>query len=163
MINITHLNEVHYPSQRVSHRQAPSPRVAPRMNPVDVSSPRVAHTCVIPITPHPAAESAPYLPQGMAGMNIFDTFEQEHMEPPSLPRYNTRARARQHSANQAQFLAPHIFHPIAFTNIQGVAVSPRQVTNYIPMANYVINQDTGSILEYRHLIQDEATFPIWNK
>jgi hypothetical protein len=31
------------------------------------------------------------------------------------------------------------------------------------MANAVINQDTGAILEYRHLIQDEATFPVWNK
>jgi hypothetical protein len=31
------------------------------------------------------------------------------------------------------------------------------------MANAVINQDTGASLEYRHLIQDEATFPVWNK
>jgi hypothetical protein len=31
------------------------------------------------------------------------------------------------------------------------------------MANAVINQDTGSILEYRHLIQDETTLPVWNK
>jgi hypothetical protein len=30
------------------------------------------------------------------------------------------------------------------------------------MANAVINKDTGSSLEYRHLIQDETTFPIWN-
>jgi hypothetical protein len=53
------------------------------MNPVDVSSPRVAHTLprisVIPLTPHPAAENAPYLPQGMTGMNLFDAFEEEHM------------------------------------------------------------------------------------
>jgi hypothetical protein len=31
------------------------------------------------------------------------------------------------------------------------------------MDNAVINQDTGASLEYRQLIQDEATFPIWNK
>jgi hypothetical protein len=31
------------------------------------------------------------------------------------------------------------------------------------MANAVINQDTGASLEYRHLIKDEATFPVWNK
>jgi hypothetical protein len=30
------------------------------------------------------------------------------------------------------------------------------------MANAVINQDTGASLEYRHLIQDETTFPVWN-
>jgi hypothetical protein len=31
------------------------------------------------------------------------------------------------------------------------------------MANAVINQDTGASLEYRQLIQDETTFPVWNK
>jgi hypothetical protein len=31
------------------------------------------------------------------------------------------------------------------------------------MSNAVINQDTGAILEYRQLIQDETTFPVWNK
>jgi hypothetical protein len=31
------------------------------------------------------------------------------------------------------------------------------------MANDVINQDTGARLEYRQLIQDETTFPVWNK
>jgi hypothetical protein len=31
------------------------------------------------------------------------------------------------------------------------------------MDNAVINEDTGASLEYRHLIQDETTFPIWNK
>jgi hypothetical protein len=60
------------------------------MNPVDVSYPRVAHTLprnsVIPLTPHPAAENPPYVPQGMAGINLFDTFEEEHMESPALPR-----------------------------------------------------------------------------
>jgi hypothetical protein len=160
-----HLSQ--YPYPRVSPIQAPSPRVAPRLNPVGVSSPRVVHTLphnsVIPLTPHPAAENAPYMPQGMAGMNLFDTFEEEHMKTTSIPRYNTRARARQHSANQAQFLAPRIFRPLAFTNNQGVDVAPRQATNHIPMANAVINQDTGVILEYRHIIQDETTCPVWNK
>jgi hypothetical protein len=97
----------------------------------------------------------------MAGMNLFNTFEEEHMETPALPRYNTRSRARQHSANEAQFLAPHIFSPIAFTNNQSVYVTPRQAPNHIPMDNAVINQDTGASLEYRHLIQDETTFPVW--
>jgi hypothetical protein len=31
------------------------------------------------------------------------------------------------------------------------------------MSNAVINEDTGASLEYRHLIQDETTFPVWNK
>jgi hypothetical protein len=98
--------------QRASPSQAPYLRVAPRINPIDVSSPRVMHTLpitdVIPLAPHPAAENAPYVPEGMAGMKLFDTFEEEHMETPALPRYNTRARARQHSTNQAQFLSPRI-------------------------------------------------------
>jgi hypothetical protein len=59
----------------------------------------------------------------MAGMNLFDTFEEEHMETPSLPWYNTRDRALQHSANQAQFLAPRMFCPIAFTNNQSIAMT----------------------------------------
>jgi hypothetical protein len=156
-----------YPSQSVIPRQAPSPRVAPRMTPIDISSPRVAHALsrnsTIPLTLYPAAENPPYVPQGMAGMNLFDTFEAEHMESPSLPRYNTRARARQHFVNQAQFLAPQILCPIAFTNNQGVDVSPIQTNNHIPMVNALINQDTCASLEYHHLIQDESTFPVWNK
>jgi hypothetical protein len=151
-------------SHRVIPNQVPSPRVAPRMNPSDAASPRVTPTLpladVIPLTPHPSAENAPYVPQGMAGMNLFDTFE-EHMETPSLPRYNTRARASHHSANQAQFLAPRIFRPIAFTNNQNMPLT--QALNPIPMANDVINEDTGASLEYRHLIQDATTFPVWNK
>jgi hypothetical protein len=31
------------------------------------------------------------------------------------------------------------------------------------MDNSVINQETDSRLEYHHLIQDETTFPVWNK
>jgi hypothetical protein len=97
------------------------------MNPIHVSSRRVTPTLpltdVISLTPHPAAENAPYVPQGMAGMNLFDTYEEEHMETPAIPRYNTRSRARQHSANQAQFLAPRILRPIAFTNNQTIAVT----------------------------------------
>jgi hypothetical protein len=94
------------------------------MNAIDISSPRVTHTLsttsVIPLTPHPAAEISPYVPQGMAGMSLFDTFEEENMETPALPRYNTRDRACQHSVNQDQFLAPRIFRPIVFTNNQSV-------------------------------------------
>jgi hypothetical protein len=156
-----------YPSQRVNPRHAPSPRVAPIVNPVNVASPRVNHTLphhrVIPLTPHPPASNAPCVPQGMAGINVFDTFEEEHMETPSLPRYNTRARARQHSANNAQHRAPHVLRPITFTNTQVFNADPKQAINHIPMANAVIDQDTGSILEYRQLIQDETTFPVWNK
>jgi hypothetical protein len=99
----------------------------------------------------------------MTGMNLFDMFEEEHMETTSLPRNNTRARARQYSANKDQFLAPRVFQPIAFTNNQGVDVSPRQATNHIPMANAVINQYNGASLEYCHLIQDVTTLPVWNK
>jgi hypothetical protein len=102
--------------QRVSPSQVTSPRVAPRMNPSDVASPGMTTTLplanIMSLTHHPAAENAPYVPQVMAGMKLFDTFEEEHMETPALPRYNTRSRARQHSANQAQFLAPRIFCPI---------------------------------------------------
>jgi hypothetical protein len=152
-------------SQRVIPSRVSSPRVAPGMNPSDVASQRVATplplTDVIPLTPHPAAKKSPYVPQGMAGMNLFDTFEEEHMEILALPRYNTRARARQHSANQAQFLAAGIFHPIAFTNNQTMPLT--QTPNPIPMANAAINEDTGASLKYRQLIQDETTFPVWNK
>jgi hypothetical protein len=136
------------------------------MNHIHVSyqwvTPTLPLADVIPLTPHPAAENAPYVPQGMAGMNLFDTFEEEHMETPALPRYNTRYRARQHSANQAHFLAPHILRPTAFTNNQSIAVTPTQAPNPIPMANAVINQETGASLEYCHLIQDETTFTFWN-
>jgi hypothetical protein len=137
------------------------------MNPVDVSPPRVTHTLsiisVIPLPPHPAAENTPYVPQGMTDMNLFDTFEEEHMESPYLLRYNTRATVRQYSANQAHFLAPLVFLPIAFTNNQGVSVTPRHANNHIPMSNSVINQDTGASLDYSHLIKDEASIPVWNK
>jgi hypothetical protein len=119
---------------------------------------------IIPLTPHPASANAPYVPQYMAGVNLFDTFEEEHnMEAPSLPRYNTRARTRQHSANQAQLLAPRVFCPITLTNTQGFNAAPKQANNNIPMANAVINQDTGAGLDYRQFIQDETTFPVWNK
>jgi hypothetical protein len=69
------------------------------MNPMDAFSPRVNHTLpitsFITLTPHPASENAPYMPQGMAGMNLCYTYEEEYMEYPALPRYNTRAIARQ--------------------------------------------------------------------
>jgi hypothetical protein len=92
-------------SHRVSPSHVPSTRVKPIMNPRDVSSPRVTPTFtlsdVIPLTLHPAAENPPYVLQGTAGMNLFDTFEEEHMETPALSRYNTRSRELQHSDNQA--------------------------------------------------------------
>jgi hypothetical protein len=102
--------------QRVVPSQVPSPRVTPRMSPNDVASPRVKTALPlvdgIPLTPHPASDNAPYMPQGMAGMNLFDTFEEEHMETPAIPRYNTRARAHQHSANQANTLTQRISAPL---------------------------------------------------
>jgi hypothetical protein len=114
-------------SQRVIPSQVPSPRVATRMNPSDVASPRVTTTLpltnVTPLTPHPAAENAHYVPQGMVGMDLFDTFEEEHMETPAPPKYNTRARAHQQSVNQAKFLAPRISRPIAFTNNQAMPLT----------------------------------------
>jgi hypothetical protein len=33
----------------------------------------------------------------------------------------------------------------------------------MPMVNAIINQDTEARLEYRHLIQDKTTLPVWNK
>jgi hypothetical protein len=137
------------------------------MSPNYVSSPRVIPTLpladVIRINPHPSADNAPHVTHDMTGMNLFDTFEEEHMETPDLPWYSTRARARQQSANQAHFIAPRIFRPIAFTNNQSIAVPLAQSPDPIPMANAVINQYTGVRLEYRHLIQDETIFPVWNK
>jgi hypothetical protein len=94
----------------------------------------------------------------MTGENLFKTFEEEHLETPSLPRYNTWA-AYQHSAHSIQHHAPHIFHPIAFTTAHGCPIAQRAV-NPTPMANGVINQYTGTSLEYRQLIQNEAMFPI---
>jgi hypothetical protein len=76
------------------------------------------------------------------------------MGPPTLHRYNTRARACQHSENNAQHHATHVFCPITFTNTQVFHASPKQGIHQIPMANAVINQDTGASLEYRQMIQD---------
>jgi hypothetical protein len=135
--------------------QVPSPRVTTRLNPSDVAPPRVPTalptTTVIPSTPHPASVNVLYMPQGIAGVNIFDTFEEEHMDTPTVP---PRALARQHSAHQTQTLSPRIFRPIAFTTHQNITM---------PMANSVINEDTGASIEYRHLIKDDNTFTIWNK
>jgi hypothetical protein len=98
-----------YETQRVRPSQAPSPRVTPRVNPRHVAPPRV--NPIVALTPHPAAKNAPYMPQGMAGENLFNTFEEEHMETPSPQMYNTRAHALQHSAHNAQQNAPRIFAP----------------------------------------------------
>jgi hypothetical protein len=89
----------------------------------------------------------------MAGVNLFDTFEEEHTTS-TIPRYNTHALARQHAAHQAQTLRPRIFRPLAFTTRQKI---PKH------MANSVINEYTGASLEYRHLINDASTFTIWNE
>jgi hypothetical protein len=93
------------------------------------------------------------MPQGIAGVNLFNTFEEEH-NTPTISRYNTRTIARQHAAHLAQTRRPRIFLPLAF--------SPRQT---IPkhMSNSVINDETGASLEYRHLINDASTFTIWNE
>jgi hypothetical protein len=145
-------------SQRVIPIQVPSPRVIPRLNSSYVAPSRVPTalppTTVIPITPHPASVNAPYMPHGMAGVNLFDTFEEEHMDTPTVPRYNTRALARQHSVHQAQTLSPRIFRPIAFTTHQNITM---------PMANSVINEDTCASLEHLHLIKYDSTFTVWNK
>jgi hypothetical protein len=85
------------------------------------------------------------------------------METPASPRYNTRARARQHSANQAHTLTPRILRPIAFTKNQATTLPFKQAPQTMPMAHSVINDDTGASLEYRHLIQDDSTFTVWNK
>jgi hypothetical protein len=103
------------------------------------------------------------MPQGMAGMNLFDTFEEEHMETPAVPGYNTRSIARQHSADQAHTLTPRMFRTIAFTNNQAITFPFKQAPQTMPMANSVTNEDTVASLEYRHLIQDDSTFPVWNK
>jgi hypothetical protein len=130
------------------------------MNPYDVASPTVTTALpladVIPLT----VNNAPYMQQAMDGMNLFDTFEEEHMEPPAIPMYSTRDRARQHSSNQAHTLKQRIFRPIAFTSSKSVAMPLTQAPLTIPMANAVINEDTGASLEYHHLIQDETTFPV---
>jgi hypothetical protein len=144
-------------SQRVIPIQVPSPRVTPILNSSDVAPPTVPTplppTTVIPITPHPDSVNAPYMPQGMAGVNLFDTFEEEHTTP-TIPRYNTRALARQHAAHQAQTLRPRIFCPLAFPTHPKI---PKH------LANSVINEDTGASLEYRHLINDASKFTIWNE
>jgi hypothetical protein len=92
--------------------------------------------------------------------DLFDKFEEEHMETTTLPRYNTRVRAQLHqSANSSQHHTPKI----TFTNTQVYHEAPQRAVNHIPIANAVINQDTGASLEYRQLIQDETTFSICNK
>jgi hypothetical protein len=148
-------------SQTVNPSQVPSLRVEPRMNPYDVASPRVITALpladVIPLTPHPDANNEPYMPQGMAGMNVFDTFEEEHMETLAIPRYNTRAIASQHSANQAHTLKQSILCPIDFKRNKAFAIPITQAPRTMPMANEVVNEDTGASLEYRHLVQDETT------
>jgi hypothetical protein len=99
----------------------------------------------------------------MACINLFDTFEEELMETPAVPRYNTRALARQHSAHQAQTTSPRIFRPIAFTTNQNITFPIQQKPLTMPMFNSVINEDTGASLEYRNLTKDDSRFTVWNK
>jgi hypothetical protein len=144
-------------SQWINPIQVPSPRVTPRLHSSDVAPMRV-HTplpppTVIPITPHPASGNAPYMPQGIVGVNLFNTFEEEHNSP-TIPRYNTRTLERQHAAHLAQTRRPRVFRPLAFAHRQTM---PKH------MANSVINEETGASLEYRHLINDAITFTIWNE
>jgi hypothetical protein len=93
------------------------------------------------------------MPQGIAGVNLFDTFEEEHHST-TIPGYNTRARARQPAAHLVQTHRPRTFRPLS--------CAPRQ-TMPTHQANAVINEETGASLEYRHLINDASTFPTWNK
>jgi hypothetical protein len=144
-------------SQRINPIQVPSPTVIPSLHSSDVAPTRLhtplTPTTVIPITPHPASGNSPYMPQGIAGVNLFNTFEEEHTTP-TIPRYNTCALARQHAAHRAQTLRPWIVRPLAFPPRQTI---PKHV------ANLVINEETGASREYRHLINDASTFTIWNE
>jgi hypothetical protein len=114
----------------------------------------------IPLTPHPTSVNSPYVPQGMDGVNLFDTFEEEHMESPAVPRYNTRAWALQYSAHQTRNISPRIFRPIAFTYNHNITFPIQQNRQTMPMANSVINEDTSASLKYRHLIKDDSTFTV---
>jgi hypothetical protein len=91
--------------------------------------------------------------QGIDGVNLFNTFEEEH-NTPTIPRYNTRNLARQHAAHLAQTPRHRVFLPLVF--------APRQ-TMPKHTANSVINKETGASLGYRHLINDASTFTIWNE
>jgi hypothetical protein len=93
------------------------------------------------------------MPQGIAGVNLFKTFEGEH-NTPTIPWYSTRTLARQHAAHLAQTRRPRVFHPLAFATRRTM---PKH------MANSVINEETGASLEYRHLINDASTLTIWNE
>jgi hypothetical protein len=64
---------IRYETPRVRPRQAPSPRVTPRVIPRHEAPPRVDP--ILALTPYPVAPNAPYVPQGMAGENLFNTFE----------------------------------------------------------------------------------------
>jgi hypothetical protein len=56
-----------------------------------------------------------------------------------------------------------MFRPIAFTNNQNITLPIQQNPQIMPMANSVINEDTGASLQYRQLIKDDSTFHVWNK
>jgi hypothetical protein len=137
-------------SQRVIPIQVPSPRMTPRLNSSDVAPPRVPTPLptptVIPITPHPASVNAPYMPQGMAGVNLFDTSNHTPVQHSRLCS-PTRCPSGPNAS-------PRIFRSLAFPTHKKIAKH---------IANSVINEDTGASLEYLHLIIDYSTFTIWNK
>jgi hypothetical protein len=117
-----------------------------------------------PLTPHPSAPDAPYVPQCTAGENFFSTFEEEHVVATLQPRYNTRASSRQqHYAHHVQHKTPCILCPITFNTTSLCPPAPQHVSYSTPVVNAVINQDVGVSLEYFQLIQYETMFPSWNK
>jgi hypothetical protein len=66
-----------YATPRVRPIQAPSPRVNPRAIPRHIAPPRVDP--IVDINYHPSPPNAPYVPQAIVGVNLFNTFEEEHM------------------------------------------------------------------------------------
>jgi hypothetical protein len=155
------------PSPSVGPRLAPSPRVgprrasapsarlsqapSPRVNPTPVPSPRVGPTRDPPVmqaTPSQFRRHPPYpMAQASArrgpsqrspaipGTNLNGDFADE-IEQEHPPRHRTHSQTARHSA--------HMFQSIL-------------------MANAVIHPTTGANMEYRGLISDEETFPIWDR
>jgi hypothetical protein len=83
------------------------------------------------------------MPQGIAGVNLFNTFEEEH-NTPTIPRYNTHTLARQHAVHLVQTRRPRIFRPLAF--------SPHQTMSK-HMANSVTIWNEAAANEFCRLAQ----------
>jgi hypothetical protein len=64
-----------YATPRAGPRQAPYPRAGPTSAPLLVA-PHIA----LPSAPHLVAPDSPYVAQGMAGENLFDTVEEECLQ-----------------------------------------------------------------------------------